>query len=129
MAEPIQQIYIIVHIDNPTTVTYSYVDPNTNKYVTTNVCDLMLFKPSCCMFVLDAASTSNGWTITQILPNRSESIDYQLGPRGLSALTLGNVEKFGIYRYFIVYFNTLSNATYFIDPQEVNIPPMGDHPR
>jgi hypothetical protein len=129
MSEPTKQTYIIVNIIDKTTVNYTYYDPEKKKLVTHDYCDLKLLAPSCCLFVLDKQSTAAGWSITQVLPNKGPVIDYQLGPLGLSVATLADPAKAATYNYFIVYANSIDNATYFIDPQEVNIPPQECPPR
>jgi len=122
MTKSLQQINISLNIIDSDTVQYSYIDPVTNEQVTTDDCALTLTRPSCCLFLLDAETSSAGWTITNIMPNGTAPIGFELGPFGLSVATHCQSGSTGVYRFYIVYYNTESHLTYFIDPQEQNIP-------
>jgi len=113
MTKSLQQINISLNIIDSNTVQYSYIDPVTNEQVTTDDCALTLTRPSCC------------WTITNIMPNGTTPIGFELGPFGLSVATHCQSGSTGVYRFYIVYYNTESHLTYFIDPQEQNIPQPG----
>lgn len=123
MTTPLQQINISLRIIDSDTAQYSYIDPVTNLPVTTEDCKLELTQPSCCLFALDADTSSAGWTITSIMPNGTAPIGFDIGPFGLSVATHCQTGSTAIYRFYIVYYNTQSHLTYFIDPQEQNTPP------
>lgn len=124
MTTPLEQINISLRIIDSDTVEYTYIDPVTNLQVISTTCDLLLKQPSCCLFLLDADTSKAGWTITSILPNGTDPIGYHLGPLNLSVVTHCAERKPAPYRFYIVYFNTVSNLSYFIDPQELNAPPQ-----
>lgn len=123
MTTPLEQINISLRIIDSETVEYSYIDPITKQSVISTTCDLLLAQPSCCLFLLDAATSSAGWTISTILPNGTDPIGFQMGPFNLSVVTHCAQRKTTPYKFYIVYYNTQSNLTYFIDPQEQNTPP------
>ena len=123
MTKHILQITVIVTLGDPASATYTYTDPNTNNLVRNSpTFDMQLSHRTCCLFVLDATSSKNGWTITQILPNRTNEIDYEMGPYNLSVGTLFKNSPNTDYRFFILYYNFMTQETRFCDPQEVNIP-------
>ena len=123
MTKPLQQINVSLRIIDSDTVEYTYIDPITNERVTTEDCKLELPQPACCLFLLDAETSSEGWTITSIMPNGTAPINFDIGPFGLSVATHCQTGSTSVYRFYIVYYNTLTHLTYFIDPQEQNTPP------
>jgi hypothetical protein len=112
-----------------TTVTYSYWSPN-DGYTRTgsSSCDLYHKTTTNTLFVLDFASTQNGWTITGTVPKPfgSPSLKTTLGPANTSIMThfKDKTPDDESFRFYILYTNTLTGADVRFDPQEENRVPM-----
>jgi hypothetical protein len=112
--------------DKDAQVAYSYWSPNDGFTRTASQsCDLYHKVDTNTLFLLDYASTLNGWTITGIEPNPPgapvpESI---LGPEHMSLMTLfRDGGKPVEYKFYIHYKNKITGAKVRFDPQEGNIP-------
>lgn len=111
-------------------VSYSYWSPNDGLMrANTPVCDLYQKYSTNTLFVLDYASTQDGWTITGIAPNPSgaPALESIRGPKLTSIMTMFvESEQPELYKFFILYKNTITGASLAVDPQEGNtpLPPM-----
>lgn len=106
-------------------VNYSYWSPHDGlSRIAIDVCDLYHEGGTNTLFVLDYASTLNGWTIVDIRPHAgSASLESVSGPAGGSILTIfpdGDDKQ--VFNFYIDYYNTLSEAEVSFDPQEANVP-------
>ncbi|HEX8406437.1 MAG TPA: hypothetical protein VF670_17570 [Duganella sp.] len=129
MIQNLQQVNITVTLIDEGVALYTYFDPITGELnILVPQCVLKLDNQTVCLFALDAGSCKAGWSITQILPNMTVPIPYEMGPYGLSVGTMFDNAPATGYQFFIVYYNKVTNATYFIDPQEANVPPGTDLP-
>lgn len=123
MAKHIEQIIVSIKLSDSSDARYTYTDPDTQEeFRNAKSCNLQLDHRTCVLFALDAESSKKGWTITQLLPNKTNEIDYELGPYNLSLGTLFKNSPNTDYKFFIVYYNFMTQETRFIDPQELNIP-------
>lgn len=108
-------------------VVYTYWCPSDGLTRTdTPVCTLYNEKGTNTLFLLDYASTLNGWTIVGIEPNPADApvLDSIPGPANGSLLTLfPDTDRPQIFNFYIVYLNTLTEQTVRFDPQEENTPP------
>jgi hypothetical protein len=126
---PIAQRFITISIDgvqDSGRAFYSYTSPIFGtSYVRSPKCDISIDQPTYTLFLLDFASTMNGWAITGISPKETyPSMETQLGPMGLSIMTINPYDSpTTVYKYYIHYRNSISGAKIKIDPQEGNIPP------
>lgn len=121
--EPALQINIVVTLQNGG-VLYTYRDPDGTPFNLSPTCDLLYLKQrTVCLFALDQAASFAGWTIRELLPNKTKTIPSNIGPYGLSLGTLFDNAAGSDYRYYIVYYNTVTKQSYQFDPQEANIPP------
>ena len=115
----------IAGIDEHAEVRYTYWSPVTGDHpVDVPVCDLLVDRPINSLFVLDYASSLNGWIITGIHADaRSRPLPPTMGPNSLSISTFNSDEYRGdLFRFFIDYRNTITGATISVDPQEGNVP-------
>ena len=108
-------------------VAYTFWTPS-DGVTSTNapVCDLYNEQGTNTLFLLDYASTLHGWTITGIEPNPAGApcLESIRGPASTSLMTLfpdGSEPR--VFRFYIVYENTLTGQTLMLDPQESNTPP------
>lgn len=120
---PALQINIVVTIRDGG-VLYTYTDPDGHPFILQPTCELLYLKQrTVCLFALDAASSTAGWTIRELQANKTPLIPSANGPYGLSLGTLFENTAGSDYRFFIVYYNTVTKHTLQFDPQEANIPP------
>jgi hypothetical protein len=114
----------VIGTDKEAQVVYSYLSPVTGlSYINSPTCDLLVNQPVYCLFVLDYASTMNGWTIFDITPyGRSPELSQTPGALHLSILTYNPHTTEDKYQFYINYHNTVTGAKISIDPQEGNIP-------
>ncbi|MET0982673.1 MAG: hypothetical protein ABWY02_11265 [Telluria sp.] len=106
---------------------YTYVSPLSGiSYIDAPVCDIKCDQPTFTLYVLDFASTINGWKIDGMKPvDDTDALKWELGPDQLS-IQVFNPHKHdtGVENFSIIY----SNENYHhgkpvpIDPQEGNIP-------
>lgn len=121
--EPALQINIVVTLRDDG-VLYTYTDPDGQSFPLHPTCELLHLKQrTVCLFVLDAAASSAGWTIRELRANKTPVIPSDIGPYGLSLGTLFENTAGSDYRYYIVYYNTVTKKHHQFDPQEANIPP------
>jgi len=110
-----------------TQVSYSYWSPRDGVSRSgMPTCDLYMACKTNTLFVLDYASTMNGWTITGIEPNPAGApvLESIAGPANLSIMTLFPDDAPGeSYKFYIVYYNTVTQLQVRFDPQEQNRPP------
>ena len=108
---------------------YTYVSPLFGtSYIDAPVCDLKSDRPTYTLYVLDFASTINGWKINGIeQPHDTDGLSAIPGPKSLSIQVFNpHHDDSSIENFSIVY----SNPNYHdgvlvpIDPQEGNIPPV-----
>lgn len=109
-------------------LTYSFWSP-TDGYTRTAspACDLYQKTATNTLFILDYASTRNGWIIlgTEPNPSGSPALETIPGPANTSIMTMfPNREPGEKYSFYIVYQNTITDVTVRFDPQEENRPPM-----
>jgi hypothetical protein len=105
---------------------YSYWSPN-EGYTRTAMpnCELYQKRATNTLFVLDYASTLNGWTIvgTESNPPDAPSLETISGPANMSIMTMfPALSKPSDFKFYIVYFNTLTGENIRFDPQEKNVP-------
>jgi hypothetical protein len=114
----------IIGTDKEAQVVYSYLSPVSGlSYINSPLCDLVVNQPVYCLFVLDYASTMNGWTICDTSPyGDSPPLAQTAGALNLSILTYNPHTTEDTYRFYINYRNTITGAKIAIDPQEGNIP-------
>lgn len=109
-------------------VVYTYWSPDDRlTRVDSPVCTLHNEKGSNTLFLLDYASTLNGWTIVGIEPNPESApvLESIVGPANGSLLTLfPDTDRPEIFKFYIVYLNTLTEQQLRFDPQEDNVPPV-----
>lgn len=104
-------------------VYYTYNCPVTGlAYINSPVCDLLCNQAVNCLFILDYASTLNGWTIINTTPNGSPELKQVPGALNLSILTINPYNAPDTYKFYINYKNMQTEAVINIDPQEGNIP-------
>jgi hypothetical protein len=107
-------------------VTYSYWSPNDGfNRIATTTCDLYQKGATNTLFILDYASTLNGWTIVGTKPNppNAPALETIRGPAHTSIMTMfPNLDEPETYKFFIVYQNTITDETLERDPQEGNKP-------
>lgn len=121
--DPALQINIVVTLRDDG-VLYTYTDPEGHPFILHPTCELLHLKQrTVCLFALDAAASSAGWTIRELKANKTPLIPSTTGPYGLSLGTLFENTTGSDYRYFIVYHNSVTKQTLQFDPQEANIPP------
>jgi hypothetical protein len=110
--------------DDDTSIAYSFWSPNDGlTRLRAPVCDMIEKVATNTLFILDYASTLNGWTIVGIEPRPpSPAIQYVMGPENTSVLTIDPCVKAGIFAFYISYLNTITNAQLKFDPQEGNEP-------
>lgn len=118
----------IVGTDENAEVYYTYHSPVSGvSYIDCPVCDMVADQPINSLFVLDYFSTKNGWTITQVTPRRgSPAMDSVHGALNLSILTINPYTSTDVmYRFYLHYVNTVTDAEMERDPQMGNIRPPG----
>lgn len=106
-------------------VNYSYWSPNDSMVrVAASRCDLIEKHATNTLFVLDYASTLDGWTMVRTSPNPegAPALPFELGPEGTSLLTKYACRKQHNYAFYIHYKNTVTGGTAVFDPQEGNEP-------
>ena len=108
---------------------YTYVSPLFGtSYIDAPFCDIKCDRPTFTLYVLDFASTINGWTIVGIeTPRDTDKLTATPGPENLS-IQVFNPHKNddGVENFAIVYKNQnyQHGKLVPIDPQEGNIPPI-----
>lgn len=126
----IAQIIITVRIDTNEAVTYNYTDPNTKRPVDWSPrCVLDMKQPTFCLFQLESATVTRGWSIKQLFPNGTPLVPNEAGPFDFSVNTYFDGKETTNYQFFIMYHNSLTNESLFADPQELNEPPMDCPPK
>jgi hypothetical protein len=105
-------------------VFYSYLSPISGlSYIDAPICDLQCNQATYCLYVLDFASTLNGWEIIDISPYGASPILPQMkGANNLSIQTFNPYTSPTTYRFYINYQNSITGKKISIDPQEGNIP-------
>lgn len=104
---------------------YSYWSPTDGLMRwSANRCDLINRRATNTLFVLDYASTLDGWTMVETSPNPAgaSALPFQAGPQGTSLLTIDSFHEMKTFAFYIHYKNTLTGAVVLIDPQEGNEP-------
>lgn len=108
-------------------VAYTYWTPSDGTTRTDSPkCELYNEAGTNTLFLLDYASTRNGWTIIGIEPNPADApcLETILGPANTSIMTLFPDSDYPeTFKFYIVYSNTLTEETVKYDPQEENTPP------
>jgi len=126
---PVPQRLIIISIEGVQSnvrVFYSYVSPiYGTTFIHSPTCDILINQPTNTLYLLDFATTANGWTITSITPRApSEPLETMEGPLGLSIMTINRYDPpAATYNFYINYRNSITNQEISIDPQQGNIPP------
>lgn len=127
MSQAIPQRVITVTIignDKDAQVQYSYLSPiNGQLFTNAPTCDLKVDRAVYSLFVLDYASTLNGWSISETSPyEASPALSQVAGAFHLSLLTFNPYTTEHTYRFYIHYRN--KNGIYIKrDPQEGNVQP------
>lgn len=107
-------------------VRYSYWSPDDGVTRTaTPRCDLDQARATNTLFLLDYQSSLNGWTITGVEPNPAgaPALETIPGPAAQSVMTLfPKLPVTEVFKFYIVYTNTLTGAVVRFDPQENNTP-------
>lgn len=116
-------------IGNKIAAFYTYVSPlSGTSYIDAPVCDLKTDRPTYTLYVLDFASTINGWQIVGIeTPHDTDRLTSTTGPHNLSVQVLNpHLNNTGVENFSIVYKsdNYQQGKLVPIDPQEGNIPPV-----
>lgn len=116
----------IIGVKNNARVFYSYVSPISGKIFSNSpTCEIDIDQPTYTLYVLDFASSMNGWTITGTVPNEDpRPLPFDIGPHGLSLMTDNPFDP--MYRdhaYYIIYSNSVTGAGMRHDPQEGNVTP------
>jgi len=108
---------------------YTYVSPlSGSSYIDAPRCDIKCDRPTFTLYVLDFASTINGWKIDRIeAKHNTDKLKGTPGPEHLSIQVFNpHLDDSSVENFSIVY----SNENYHhgkpvpIDPQEGNIPPI-----
>lgn len=108
---------------------YTYVSPLSGiSYIDAPVCDIKCDRETLTLYVLDFASTINGWTIHGAdFGNNQDKLTFTLGPESLS-IQVRNPYKddWSVTNFSILYTNRAYHEGRLvpIDPQEGNIPPV-----
>jgi len=109
--------------DSNSQVYYTYASPVTGSaFINAPLCDMVCNRSVNSMFVLDYMSSLNGWTITGTSPNQSPALEFELGPKGQSVMTINPYDKLDTYNFYINYKNVITEAKFASDPQERNVP-------
>lgn len=128
MPQAIPQRIITITIngnDNDAQVLYTYQSPVTGQsYVNSPNCDMEVNRAIYSLFVLDYATTLNGWAIKQTSPYQGSAVLSQVpGAFNLSLLTFNPYTTEHLYRFYIHYRNSITGAEIARDPQEGNLQP------
>lgn len=116
-------------IGNDIAAFYTYVSPLFGtSYLDAPVCDIKCDRPTLTLYVLDFASTINGWRIDGAdFGDNPDGLTATAGPGKLS-LQVNNPYKShdGVANFYIIYSNENHDhgKPVLIDPQEGNIPPI-----
>jgi hypothetical protein len=108
---------------------YTYVSPLFGtSYIDAPRCDIKCDRPTYTLYVLDFASTLNGWTIhgADFVKNH-DHLKASQGPENLSIQIFNpHRDNTSVDNFFIVYTNPnhCHGKLVPIDPQEGNIPPV-----
>ena len=107
-------------------IAYSYWSPNDGT-TRAGISECSLYQRSATntLFLLDYASTRNGWTIVGTEPNPPEapSLETIRGPASQSLMTMfPDIKEPQIFNFFMVFKNTVTGAVVRFDPQERNVP-------
>jgi hypothetical protein len=106
---------------------YTYTSPLFGtSYIDAPVCDIKSDRPTYTLYVLDFASTLNGWTIEGMeLSDVATGLTWQSGPDNMSIQVFNPyTDSSSVHNFTIIY----TNKNYHngrpvpIDPQEGNIP-------
>ena len=133
LARPVAQRVVSVSlrdIGDTTAAFYTYVSPLSGlNYTDAPVCDISIDQPTLTLFVLDFASTLDGWYITGATLPPGGVFSAQQGPESLSIQIynpyLDNSSKSS---FTINYANDRKDRKLPIDPQEGNIPRVYPEP-
>lgn len=129
MTQPVPQRVITISIigtGEQAEVYYTYLSPVTGlSYINCPVCDMIADQATNTLFVLDYISTKNGWTITGTSPRRgSPTLESVPGALQLSVMTINPYSSLDvIYKFYIHYLNTVTDAEMERDPQMGNVKP------
>lgn len=109
-----------------TRASYSYTVPQDDggwvTFQNISKCDLVIFRSTNCLFVLDYKTTLAGWYIHSITTSAdNSSLSTLAGPLNLSYMTIDPDQVLHQYDLTINYCN--GDTTVPIDPQETNVPP------
>lgn len=108
---------------------YTYVSPLFGtSYIDAPRCDIKCDRPTYTLYVLDFASTMNGWKIHGAdFPKNPDHLKASPGPEHLSIQVFNpHKDDTSVDNFFIVYTNPnyRDGQLVPIDPQEGNIPPV-----
>ena len=126
---PAPQRFVVISIDGVQTngrVFYSYTSPIFGTTVINSPkCDIYADQATYTLYLLDFASTMNGWIIKKISSKgESPEMKTEMGPKHLSILTVNDYDPpNATYDFYIHYHNTVTGQDIMKDPQEGNIPP------
>lgn len=115
-------------IEKNARVFYSYTSPIYGiAFVNVPTCDISIDQPTYTMFVLDFASSMNGWTFKGILPRHDANpLSTIIGENKLSLTTFNPYDpEYPDHAYYIEYYNTITEKEMKHDPQENNVPEPG----
>lgn len=127
LARPVAQRVVSVSLrdlGNITAAFYTYVSPLTGlSYTNAPVCDISVDQPTLTLFVLDFASTLDGWYITGAKLPPGNVFSAVQGPGNLSIQIFNPYfDSSSKFSFTINYANELKDRKVPIDPQEGNIP-------
>lgn len=111
----------VVGVDNHAEVFYTYTDLATGRlHVNAIFADVVAVVPYHTLFVLDYASTRNGWIFDKNIIDRGPKTQHWPADNAMSMVTLDE-EEFATHRFYLVLHNRYTDATIQNDPQEGNV--------
>lgn len=124
-ARHISQVPVTVSItgvDEFSEVFYTYTDLATGiVHVNAVFADIVAVVPYHTMFVLDYASTRNGWIFRDEIIDRGPTpTEHKLADNAMSMVTLDK-QEFAKHRFYLVFHNRYTEARLEDDPQEGNV--------
>lgn len=129
--QPVPQRIITISISGVGTtarVFYSYTSPIYGiTFLNVPTCDISIDQPTYTMFVLDFASSMNGWVFKGVLPRHDANpLPTVLAENTLSLTTFNPYDpEYPDHSYYIEYYNTVTEKGMKRDPQELNVPDHG----
>lgn len=112
----------ITGVDEFSEVFYTYTDLATGiVHVNDTFADIVAVVPYHTLFVLDYASTRNGWIFRDEIKDRGPTpTEYWLADNAMSMVTLDK-QEFAKHRFYLVFHNRYTDARLEDDPQEGNV--------